>query len=160
MFVLLYYGAYGQMCKTGLYERIDTIVIFDPETHVEVTRIEKAMSVYFDANQCDSLPDKMIAKTTPAKLSEVSNLASLEFRCGGLYQRPWEEEWKIESFKLVKYRANKRGQSILNVGSEFSKETKEFLRKLNSKDILGFVEIKLVHVQKGRASGEFKLKLR
>lgn len=152
---LILSGAKGasQKMETGVYERIDTIITFDPQTQIEEIRIVKVNAVYMDAEFCEPLPKVFVAKRAEADLEQVKELSAIEFRCSGLYQREWAGEWKIQSFDLVIYKSNQATQTIANWGSDFTEETRKGLAGLDSGDLVSFERVILVHPQKGLMTG-------
>lgn len=151
----------SQKYETGVYERIDTIITLDLETNIEEIKIVKSMNVYIDADNCESLPKKFIAKICKAKVEQVKELSSLEFRCNGRFQRVWEGEWEIKSFNLVISKANQAPRTIDNLGSKFTKETQKVFAEMNSGELIAFEQITLVHRQKGLSkTAEFSLQIK
>lgn len=143
----------SQAFDARVYERIDTIITFDPQTLIEEIRIVKVNAVYMDTEFCEPLPKSFIAKRAKADLEQVKKLSAIEFRCSGMYQREWAEEWKIQSFDLVIYKLNQATKTISNWGSDFSEETRKGLAGLDSGDLVSFEQVILVHPQKGLITG-------
>lgn len=159
LLILIINKSTSQKYETGVYERIDTIVIFDPETNIEEIKIVKSMNVYIDADNCESLPKTFIAKTNKAKVAEIKELSDIEIRCNGKFQREWKGEWEIHSFNLVIYEAKQTPRTIANLGSYFTNETQMVLAEINSGELITFEQITLVHPQKGQATAGFSLQI-
>lgn len=143
----------SQKIQTGVYERIDTIVTFDPQTLWEEIRIVKVNAVYMDAEFCEPIPDAFMAKRGQVDLSMARELNEMEFRCSGMFQREWAGEWEIQSFNLVLYKANQPHGTWANWGAEFTEEARKGLSGLAAGDLLSFEQVILVHPKEGLKTG-------
>ncbi|MBK9722704.1 MAG: hypothetical protein IPO78_13995 [Saprospiraceae bacterium] len=150
----------SQKYETGFNAGIDTIVTFDLETNIEVIKIVKYLNVFIDADNCESLPKKFIAKISMAAVAQVTELSAIEFRCNGKFQREWEGEWEIQSFNLVINKSKQAPRTIANLGSQFTEETKKVLAEISSGEIISFEQITLVHPQKGRTTAGFSFRIK
>ncbi len=150
----------AQKCKSDVYKRIDTIIIYDPETKIESIKIVKSTNIYLDADNCEALPKNFMADTCKAVLSEAKDLSSIELRCKGKYQADWEKAWKIQSFSMVIHKSKQTTLSIDNSGAEFTSDTRNVFDKLNSGDLVEFSKINLVHPKNGMVSASFVLQVK
>ncbi len=149
----------AQTFETGVYDRIDTIIIFDPETHIEQIEISKIASLYIDASQCDSLPKVFKAKGVNISKAISKELSALEFRCRGLAQLDWKGDLEVESFKILFYRRNKVTRVLFNKGAFFTEEVRKEIGKMSSGNRIVLKQILLAKQQKPISTGEFTLNI-
>jgi hypothetical protein len=150
----------SQNYETGIYERIDTVVIFDPATNIEEIKIVKSLNVYIDVDNCESIPKKFVAKTSNVKVAQVKELSAIALRCSGKFQGNWNSEWTIQSFNMVIYRAKQAPRTIANWGSDFTPETRRALEEIKSGELIAFEQVVLVHKQKGLFTTGFSLQIK
>ncbi len=160
LFMLINNTSTSQNYNTGIYERIDSIITLDMETNITDTQIVPVISIFIDAENCDSLPLHFIAKTCGGDVAQLKKLSTIEFRCNGKFQRYWEDEWDIKAFNLKPTKRNQPIQSIINQGSEFGQELKEVLANLKSGENIVFENIILVHPKKGTVAAEFLMQVK
>lgn len=147
----------SQTYTSGVYNRVDSISIYDPETNLTESKIVKVNAIYLDASNCESLPAKFIAQDCSADEVLIKQLTEIEFRCNGMFQRNWEGEWNILSFNLVVYKDKHPPMTVFNQGSEFSDKTMRLLSTMKSWEHLKFARIILEHPQKGSVIAGFSL---
>ncbi len=150
----------SQQYKTGIYDRIDSIVTLDMETNITDTQIVNYTDVFIDADNCESLPQHFIAKPCVTNKVRVKKLTALEFRCNGMFQREWEGEWTIHAFSIKSMSKKQTNQATINQGPEFSPDAKEIVSKLKSGDQLVFENILLEHPIKGKVTAEFIMEVK
>jgi hypothetical protein len=157
----------SQQYQTSIFERFDTIVIFDPETLVEEVRYVSSMNAIIEAGHCESLPKKFMAKTGRASIDEIKKLSAIELRCDGTVEMFWnvqsnkfDKVWEVQSFNLVVYKANQPPRTIVNWGSDFTPETKKALEEMKSGELITFEQIVLVHKQRGLFTAGFSLQIK
>lgn len=159
-FILISYNSNSQQSNTDIYDRRDSVVTLDMEKNITDTKIIKYTVVFIDAENCNSLPLHFIAKTCRADVAQLKKLSAIEFRCNGIFQRYWEDEWDIKAFNLRTTKKNQSIQSIINQSSEFGQEIKEVLVNLKSGENIVFENIILVHPKRGTAAAEFSMQVK
>jgi len=150
----------SQNYETGINDRIDTLITFDPATNIEEIKVMKYSYMYLNAENCESLPKNLIGKTSVIKFALLKEISFLEFRCNGKFQAKAAGGWEVKSFNLVVNNTNQAPLKIANLGSELSAEAQKMLSELKSAERIAFEQITLAHPQKGETSAEFSLQIK
>ena len=151
----------SQHIESGIFDRIDTVTVFDPETQIEVVKIAKYSNIILNLKDCNSPIKRLTSETQKVPYMKIRDLSGFEPRCMGKYS----DNWMVKSFNISIMKNDKKTDSISklelindsivippNVTSSLealmSKAMGQFLSKSNAGDVVLFENIILVNSQK------------